>query len=200
MDSKISIHIEENETYIRNRLKNCDDCIIRPMLLGEEKKIRCLVVYIEVAVSNMMLEDSVIGKLVNHMWEMPAGEILQFVKDNGMGISDVQPLDTMDAAFASMLAGNAVFFLDGYAKAIKVSSKGYPNLSVAEASREKVLRGYKGGLYRCGKDQFCPGAEADSGYQIKGEAENSWGEKPDRGAAFIYGRFNTPGTFAGHRG
>ena len=60
------------------------------------------------------------------MWEMPAEEILQFVKDNGMGISDVQPLDTMDAAFASMLAGNAVFFLDGYARAIKVSSKGYP--------------------------------------------------------------------------
>ena len=143
MDCKISTHIEENETYVRSRLYNCDDCIIRPMILGEEKKIRCLVVYIEVAVSNMMLEDSVIGKLVNHMWEMPAEEILQFVKDNGMGISDVQPLDTMDAAFASMLAGNAVFFLDGYARAIKVSSKGYPNLSVAEASREKVLRGSK---------------------------------------------------------
>ena len=38
MDSKISIHIEENETYIRNRLKNCDDCIIRPMLLGEREE------------------------------------------------------------------------------------------------------------------------------------------------------------------
>ena len=38
MDSKISIHIEENETYIRNRLKNCDDCIIRPMLLGKRRR------------------------------------------------------------------------------------------------------------------------------------------------------------------
>ena len=53
MDSKISIHIEENETYIRNRLKNCDDCIIRPMLLGEEKKIRCLVVYIAVSYTHL---------------------------------------------------------------------------------------------------------------------------------------------------
>lgn len=142
----ISADIEKNESYIRKRLKNCDDFIIRPMILGEEKKIRCLVVYIEVAVSNMVLEDSVIGKLVNHMWEMPAGEILQFVKDNGMGISDIQPLDTMDAAFASMLAGNAVFFFDGYTKAVKVSSKGYPNLSVSEAEREKVLRGSKEGF------------------------------------------------------
>ena len=44
MDCKISTHIEENETYVRSRLYNCDDCIIRPMILGEEKKIRCLVV------------------------------------------------------------------------------------------------------------------------------------------------------------
>ena len=45
-----------------------------------------------------------------------------------------------------MLAGNALFFLDGYARAIKVSSKGYPNLSVSEATREKVLRGSKEGF------------------------------------------------------
>ncbi|HIZ64966.1 MAG TPA: spore germination protein [Candidatus Blautia pullicola] len=146
MEHKISCHIEENEAYVRQRLKDCDDFIIRPMLLGEEKKIACLVVYIEVAVSNMVLEDSVIGKLVNHMWEMPSDEILEFVRDNGMGISDVQPMDTMEKAFAAMLAGNALFFLDGYEKAIKVSSKGYPNMGVSEASREKVLRGSKEGF------------------------------------------------------
>ena len=55
MNSDISPHIEENEAYIRKRLENCDDFIIRPMILGEEKKIRCLVVYIEVAVSNICL-------------------------------------------------------------------------------------------------------------------------------------------------
>lgn len=146
MEQKISCRIEENEAYVRKRLENCDDFIIRPMLLGEGRKIRCLVVYIEVAVSNMVLEDSVIGKLVNHMWEMPSHKILEFVKDNGMGISDVQPLDTMEEVFASTLAGNAVFFLDGYARAVKISSKGYPNLSVSESDREKVLRGSKEGF------------------------------------------------------
>ena len=146
MNNIISPHIDENEAYVRKRLQNCDDCIIRPMLLGEGKKIRCMVVYIEVAVSNMVLEDSVIGKLVNHIWEMPGDELIEFIKDNGMGISDVQPLEDMDKAFAAMLAGNAIFFIDGYNKAIKIGSKGYPNLSVSESSREKVLRGSKEGF------------------------------------------------------
>ena len=30
--------MDENEAYVRKRLQNCDDCIIRPMLLGEAKK------------------------------------------------------------------------------------------------------------------------------------------------------------------
>ena len=143
MSDVIYSEIEKNEAYIRERLKNCDDCIIRPMTLGEERKIRCLVVYIEVAVSNMMLEDSVVGKLVNHMWQMSPEEILEFVRTNGLGISDVKTLENMEDAMAAMLTGNAVFFFDGYTKAVKISSKGYPNLSVSEPSREKVLRGSK---------------------------------------------------------
>ena len=145
-NDKISIHIQENEDYIRKTLKDCADIIIRPMILGQEQKIHCLVVYIEVAVSNMMLEDSVIGKLVNHMWEMPKDEILEFVDENGLGISDVKTLDTMSEALAAMFAGNAIFFFDGYPHSIKVSSKGYPNMGVQEASREKVLRGSKEGF------------------------------------------------------
>ena len=46
---KISDNIKENEKYIRERCKNCADILIRPMRLGEESKVDCLIVYIEVA-------------------------------------------------------------------------------------------------------------------------------------------------------
>ena len=59
---KISALLHENETYIRKRCENCDDILIRPMVLGEGHKVNCLMVYIEVTVSNMMLDDSAIGK------------------------------------------------------------------------------------------------------------------------------------------
>lgn len=71
-DRKISALLHENETYIRKRCENCDDILIRPMVLGEGHKVNCLMVYIEVTVSNMMLDDSAIGKMVNHFWEIPA--------------------------------------------------------------------------------------------------------------------------------
>ena len=142
---QVSESIKENEAYIRGQCTNCDDIIIRPMRLGQEKKVDCLVVYIEVAVSNMMLQDSVIGKLINHFWEIPPGKMREFLKNNSLGISDVKELPDMETAMKAMLAGNAIFFMDGYNKAIKISSKGYPNMGVSE-SEEKVLRGSKEGL------------------------------------------------------
>lgn len=146
MPMKISKDIRVNEEYIRKRCEGCADIVIRPMMLGSGTKVRCLVVYIEVAVSNMTLEESVIGKLINHLWEMPGEKIAGFVAENGLGISDTAEFEEMEPAFKAMLAGNAMFLLDGYNKAMKIGSKGYPNMGVSKAESEKVLRGSQEGF------------------------------------------------------
>lgn len=142
----VSVRLRDNENYIREQCEGCADIIIRPMCLGKGKKVDCLVVYLEVAVDNMLLEDSVIGKLINHFWEIPLEEMKEFLKNNSLGISDVQELSDLQQAMAAMLAGNAVFFMDGYDKAVKISGKGYPALGVSESETEKVLRGAKEGF------------------------------------------------------
>lgn len=145
-EQKVSALLRENEACIRKRCENCDDILIRPMRLGEGHKVNCLMVYIEVAVSNMMLDDSAIGKMVNHFWEIPAEKIQEFIKRNSLGIADVEELTTMEEVFSAVLAGNAVFFMDGYDRAMKISSKGYPGLDVSQTETEKVLRGSKEGF------------------------------------------------------
>ena len=144
--TKISTNLRENEAYIRKRCENCADILIRPMRLGDGPKVDCLMVYIEVAVSNMMLDDSALGKMVNHFWEVSPEHIQEFVKNNSLGIADVKKLPDMETAFAALLAGNAIFFMDGYDQAMKISSKGYPNMGVSEAETEKVIRGSREGF------------------------------------------------------
>ena len=143
---KISANLRENEKYLRSRLEKCSDILIRSMRLGEKQKVDCLMVYIEVAVSNMMLDDSAIGKMINHFWEISPEQIQEFIKNNSLGIADVKKLTDMNEALAAMLAGNAVFFIDGYDKAMKISSKVYPSMGVMEAESEKVLRGSREGF------------------------------------------------------
>ena len=148
MEQKIKIYSElkKNENYIRKKFENCADILIRPMRLGNERKVECLMVYIEVAVSNMMLDDSALGKMINHFWEISPDQIQEFMRDNSLGIADVRKLMDMEEVLSAVLAGNAVFFMDGYDKAIKISSKGYPDMGIPEAESEKVLRGSKEGF------------------------------------------------------
>ena len=96
---KISANLRENEKYLRSRLEKCSDILIRSMRLGEKQKVDCLMVYIEVAVSNMMLDDSAIGKMINHFWEVPPEQISQFMKNNSLGVADVKKLADMEAVF-----------------------------------------------------------------------------------------------------
>lgn len=142
----ISKSLRENENYIRKRCENCADILIRPMKLGREKKLNCLMVYVEVAVSNMMLDDSAIGKMINHFWDSSSEQIQEFVQNNSLGVADVKKLKTMEEAFAAMLAGNAIFFIDGYDRAMKISSVGYPDMGVSEVQSEKVIRGSREGF------------------------------------------------------
>ena len=44
------------------------------------------------------------------------------------------------------LEQSCLFFIDGYNKAMKISSKGYPDMGVSEAESEKVLRGSREGF------------------------------------------------------
>ena len=74
----------------------------------------------------MMLEDSVIGKMLNHMWEMDESGIQKASKKTAWEYQIQKELVSMDEAMAAMLAGNVVLFVDYFDKAIKIGSKGYP--------------------------------------------------------------------------
>ena len=145
-ETPVSVHIQDNYRYLKKQCEGCADILLRPMKLGAEKKTDCLVVYIEVAVSNMTLQDSVIGKLINKLWTVPEDELKEFLRGNSLGISDVKQLDTMEESVKAMLAGNAVLFVDGFEKGVKIASKGYPGMGVMKAESEKVLRGSNEGF------------------------------------------------------
>lgn len=137
----ISTALAENIQKIEEMTENCADILLRPMQVGKRQKVSCFLVYIEVAVSNMMLEDSVIGKLLNHLLEMEPEDIYPAMEQNRLGISDTKELFTLEEAMAAVFAGNAALFVDGYDRAVKIGSKGYPGIGVHKAESEKVMRG-----------------------------------------------------------
>ena len=172
--TQISLTLAENESVIRTWCENCDDIQIRPMKLGKTGGTGALLIYVEVAVSCVMLKDSVIGKLLNRLMEVPEADIPGVLSENQLGISDALEFDTMEAAFASMLAGNAILFVDHYDRAVKIGSKGYPNLGVQKAESEKVLRGSNEGFSVLCQNQHGTRPQASADHRSESGGDTFW--------------------------
>lgn len=146
MPTQISVKLEDNIKVFNELFHDCADIKRRTMKLGKELKLSCFIGYVEVAVGNMIIEQSVLGKLLNTLWEMPEDKILEYLRENSFGISDVTEYKTMEEAATGMLTGDAIFFIDGYDRALKIKDKGYPNMGVKESQSEKVIRGSNEGF------------------------------------------------------
>lgn len=142
----ITTNLEQNIAAFEELFKDSADIKKRRMKIGKSMKLECYVTYIEINVGNMIIEQSVLGKMLNTMWEMPEDEILAYIRENSLGISDATEFKTIEEAGQGILIGDAMFFIDGYDRAIKIPDRGYPNRGVYEPSAEKVLRGSNEGF------------------------------------------------------
>lgn len=103
----VSRQLWKNESWMREQCRDCDDIKFRNMKLGREAKLSCLMIYIETAVDNVMLQNSLLGQMVNRLWEMPGPEVYEAIRDNSLGVSDVQELVSLEDTRRALLAGNA---------------------------------------------------------------------------------------------
>lgn len=146
LGTAVSLELKKNETWFRKECEGCADIKFRPMYLGDRGQVACLAIYVEVAVSNLMLEESMLGRLMNQLREISPEEVRVSLRRDEMGISDADPLDTLEEGLRAMLAGNLILLVDGFEKILKIGSKGYPARSVSDAESEKVLRGSNEGF------------------------------------------------------
>lgn len=144
--TRISTDLQKNMEEYQRITSDCADIIMRRMALGCDKKRECFLAYIEVSVSNMLLETTALGRALAYLENTPEEKINSVLDKNAMGISDVTPFLYIEDAVAGMLTGDAILFVDGYDKALKIADKGYPGAGVQEPDSEKVIRGSKEGF------------------------------------------------------
>ena len=145
MNQNLSLSFAQNSQTLDRLFQGCDDIKKHTMKLGSETVDACIY-YVEVAVDNMSVEESVIGKLLGKLMNLPKNEIYGFLAANALGITDVNELSTYNEVLMGVMIGDAVLIIDGYDKAIKIKSKGYPMMGVSSSEREEVMRGSREGF------------------------------------------------------
>lgn len=145
MDKKttISKNLKENIAQMETLFHTCDDMKKKQMNLGINKDVSCYLTFIEVAVD---MRNSALLEVLKYFRSLSREEILAVLEQNALGISDATYFETIEEAEDGLLTGEAILFVDGFDKAVKIPDDGYPNMGVNEADSEKVVRGSNEGF------------------------------------------------------
>ncbi len=142
----ITTDLQENIRMYKQIFSDCADIKMREMKIGKKQSVGCFVAYIEVTGGAAIFEKSMIGNLLNSFEDCSKEEICKRLTENAIGLSDVTPFPTMEEASLGMLTGDMILFVDGFDKALKIPDKGYPRMSIMEATSEKAIRGSNEGF------------------------------------------------------
>ena len=109
----VTKNLEENEVWFRSRCEGCSDIKLQPMRLGKDGSVFALAIYVENTVPNLILEESVLGRMFIDMARKDPKEVYQAVEANSLGLSEAQPLQTREEGMNAMLAGNLLLLVEG---------------------------------------------------------------------------------------
>lgn len=139
----ISRNLNENIAQMEQLFHICDDIKKKQMNLGKNKDVSCYLTFIEVAVD---MGNSALLELLKYLRGLSKEEIYEALENNALGVSDATYFETIEEAGDGLLTGEAILFVDGFDKAVKIPDDGYPNMGVNEADSEKVVRGSNEGF------------------------------------------------------
>lgn len=71
----VTKNLEENEVWFRSRCEGCADIKLQPMLLGKGGSVHVLAIYVENTVPNLILEESVLGRMFIEMTDKTPGSV-----------------------------------------------------------------------------------------------------------------------------
>lgn len=137
-ERKISCHIKDNIAIMETYYRDCADIKKKQMTLGQNRDVEAYLIFIEVAVSS---GTSSLGETLKFLNERSKEGILQSLNENALGVSDATYFTTVQEAVNGLLTGEAILFVDGFDKAVKIPDKGYPSKGISDSESEKVVRG-----------------------------------------------------------
>ena len=115
--TKISERLDENIAHMEELFHTCDDIKKKRMNLGKNRDVACYLTFIEVSVD---MGNSALLEVLKYLRGLEREEILRVLEQNALGTSDATYFTTIEEAGDGLLTGEAVFFVDGFAKAVKI--------------------------------------------------------------------------------
>ena len=141
----ISKILDVNINRLEKIFTDCTDYVKRKFAIGRGRPVWMYVAYIDAMTDRMSIELTVIAPLMRFGAERTLrpdyDNTYELFRDFGIDTADFNEVDDWNLLMYFLLAGESVFFIDGFDKAIVVASRAFPNRGIQSVDTEVVVHG-----------------------------------------------------------
>lgn len=149
----LEINLQENLKKIKETLGNSTDLIVREISIGNKEKVSIGILYIDGlsdtdSIHNFIMESLMldINNLKIEDVISSGNDILELLEQSILTIGDVKKIEHFEALTTSLLSGNTILLVNGYAQGLGASTIGWESRGVQEPTSQTVIRGPKDGF------------------------------------------------------
>ncbi|KQU19512.1 spore gernimation protein KA [Bacillus sp. Leaf13] len=144
--------LEGNIQHVKQQLGNSGDIVIREIQIGKEGIFKACIFYTDGLVDTSSIQNFILESLmldINPDQEQMISyqqNVLQVLKGRILAVGDIQDVTEFSSLFTSLLSGDVILLLDGYAQGFTIGMRGGKDRGVMESTTETVVRGPKEGF------------------------------------------------------
>lgn len=151
MMGTIQKDLNKNIQILKDVFKDCDDINYRFIQIGKDKRQVCFV-FFDGLIDKQLISEYAIQLLLttseSESFDMNTfkSKILDTIAKEAIAIVEVDEKTQIDEIVDSILFGETILLIDGVAKALELSSRGWATRGIGEPETETVVRGPRDGF------------------------------------------------------
>jgi spore germination protein KA len=138
--------IEENVQMMRDMFFNDDTVIIRLFGSQYNDNLQCCMVMVDGMIDHKVTDMHIMMPIIECRAMMPHEDAFETIRNKVVSVDEIKVTSDPEKLAESIVGGETVLFVDGYARAMVLNTRGWKMRSVQEPDPEKVIRGPREGF------------------------------------------------------
>ncbi|WP_419955082.1 spore germination protein [Neobacillus niacini] len=148
----LNTSLQQNIQTLKDTLGKSSDIIIREIRIGKEGTIKAGIIYTDGLTDTPSLQNFILETLMLDIKEIdlhkksPEQNLISVLKDVALTVGEIKEETSFDAILTSLLSGDTIILLDGYAEGLIISNRQWAERGVTEPTAQTVVRGPREGF------------------------------------------------------
>lgn len=140
--------LQQNIQIVNDTLGKSSDIVIREIPIGKKGTIQAAIIYTDGLTDTASLQSFILETLMIDIKELDLlrkisseQNLINILKDAALTVGDIKEIDNFNHLFNSLLSGDTIVLIDGYAQGLSISNKHWVERGVAEPETQTLIRG-----------------------------------------------------------